>query len=57
MTVQLGVERDVKCRVGARRFAQQFQIDDDGLERGRRGHGLKIDRDFGADDVEADGGL
>ena len=30
---RLGVERDVKCGVGAGRLAQQFQIGDDGVER------------------------
>jgi hypothetical protein len=53
---RLGVEADVKGGIGARRLAQQLQIGDDALGRGQRRHGLKIDRDLGADDIETDGG-
>ena len=45
----VGVERGVEGCIGARRFTQQIEIGDD---RVRGGHGLKIDRDLGADDVE-----
>ncbi len=47
----------MKCGVDAGRLAQQFQVDNNGIERGRRGHGLKVDRDFGANYVKAYGGL
>jgi hypothetical protein len=49
------IETEMKCRIGARRLAQQFQIGRDTRGRGGGGHRLKIDRDLDANDVEADG--
>jgi hypothetical protein len=51
---RFGIQMDVKCGVGARGLAQQLQIRADTRRRSGSGHRLEIDRDLGADDVEAD---
>ncbi len=51
----LGVQAHVEGGVGASRIAQQFQVGDDAFHRGFSRHGLEIDGDLGADDVEAHG--
>jgi hypothetical protein len=53
---RLGVQVNVKGGVGARSFAQQFQIGADDLERRQRGHRLEVDCDLGANHIEAHGG-
>ncbi len=45
----------MECGIGARRFAQQFQIGADDLGRSCRGHRLEIDGNLGADHVEPAG--
>ena len=53
---RLHIDADVECGIGARGFAQQFQVGADGLGRRHVGHGLEIDRDLGADDIQPHGG-
>ncbi len=53
---RLAVEGEVKRGIGARRLAQQFEIRHYAVDGGRRRHGLKVDGNFGADDVETDRG-
>ena len=53
---RLGVERRMERGIGARRLAQQLEIRDDAFDGALRRHGLKVDRDLGAEDVESDRG-
>jgi hypothetical protein len=53
---RLRIDTDVECGISARGFAQQFQVGTDDLGRRHVGHGLKIDRDLGADDIQPDDG-
>ena len=48
----LDVEADVEGGVRARRVAQQLEVGADALGGGVRRHGLKIDRNLGANDIE-----